>query len=98
MSLQDYRDFKSWDEIHPGDILTWWREGEYEGYKIEFIKITSEKSILGKVIENPVRTTVGDVEGYGNYIYPCIVAAGWKVHSPFSEYDPTQVGDTDEDI
>jgi hypothetical protein len=100
MSLQDYREFKSWDEIHPGDILTWWREGKYGGYKTEFIKMTSGNGFLGEVIEDPYNSGKKQDE-YGAYIYPNKqfgTTMGWKVHSPFSEYDPTQVGDTDEDI
>jgi hypothetical protein len=105
MSLQDYRDFKSWDEIHPGDILTWWREDRYGGYKVEFVKPsdTSDTGFIGKSLEVPYETAedIGKEEEFGTYIYPNKqfgTTMGWKVCDPISEYDPTQAGDTDEDI
>lgn len=99
MNLQDFRDFSSWDEIQPGDILTWWRDDRYAGCEVSFIS-RRLGTMVAKVVIGPI-SSGKETEEYCDDIYHhqgYMVNQGWKVRFTERPYDPTQAGDTDEDI
>ncbi len=100
MNSQDFRDFTSWDEIQPGDILTWWAYGEYKGYEVEYIQRVDASSISAKTLKTPYSSGI-TVENFSSARYPTevfSVVQGWKVKITEQPYDPTQAGDTEDDI
>lgn len=102
-----YRIFSSWDEVSPGDKLLWICEDKYMGTAIEFTSYQSGSPfslVHGKTLEVPEDEAIEDYteDGWSVAIYPekydGIRSLGWAIEENLFKYDPTQAGDTDEDI
>jgi len=97
-------EFKSWDEILLGDKLVWCRDGKvlYD-YLVSFERLTDYEMFGSNEIGDPDDDDDYDSEGDGwsRDIYPTksySMICGWMKVVEEVPYDPTQMGDQEDDI
>lgn len=100
MTSLDCREFSSWDEIKPGDKLVWVTRGEVSKQYLVVFESVIDQSMKGDNISKFKEEDYDD-EGWSTDIYPRVwgsMTCGWKLVQEQYQYDPSQQGDTEDDI
>lgn len=105
MTERTFREFKSWDEVSPGDTLLWIVNGRYQGTAAVFISIEGALPLLtAKCIEVPDEDDEDPDDysdtGWATNIHPDNTyvggSLGWALEGYATfKYDPTQQPEDD---
>lgn len=101
MNSQDFNTFQSWDDVSVGDHLVFKDVGHHSIHiVVEFERIEHSpfSRMIGSIVEDPSDTYGSNTEWSSSIFNDGPYGSGWALVRREYQYDPSQQGDTEDDI